>query len=75
MYSAFEAWGTLSSRRVQILSWGWWKGKRDGRPPEPLQDVLPRNWDGTEHNRTAICMVLRATDNDRNTFSPLPRGI
>ncbi|GFX38540.1 uncharacterized protein TNCV_3206081 [Trichonephila clavipes] len=37
------------------------------------QGILSQNWGGTEQNRTVICMVLKATANDRPTTSSLPR--
>ncbi|GFV34839.1 hypothetical protein TNCV_1451431 [Trichonephila clavipes] len=40
-----------------------------------LQGVFPQNCGGTEQNRTVICMMLKATDNDRRTISFLPRRI
>ncbi|GFW99569.1 uncharacterized protein TNCV_3418021 [Trichonephila clavipes] len=42
-----------------VLSSGWWKA------PDHPQSVLPQNWGETELNRSATCMVLKATANDR----------
>ncbi|GFX04606.1 transposable element Tcb1 transposase [Trichonephila clavipes] len=38
----------------------WWKKKRDGRPLNTAQSVLPQNWSGTDPNHTVTCMVLEA---------------
>ncbi|GFW56792.1 uncharacterized protein TNCV_160221 [Trichonephila clavipes] len=55
-------WGTINIRRV--LSSGWGKGKRGGRPlATPC--VLPQNWGGNEPNLTVTCLVLKATANDK----------
>ncbi|GFX46172.1 hypothetical protein TNCV_2298211 [Trichonephila clavipes] len=43
---------------------------RDGRPLTIPWGALPQNWGGTELNRTATCMVLKATANDRRTSNP-----
>ncbi|GFT70454.1 hypothetical protein TNCV_2658771 [Trichonephila clavipes] len=42
------------------------------KAPDSTQGVLPQNWGGTELNHTVICMVLKATANDRRTSCPLP---
>ncbi|GFU26013.1 hypothetical protein TNCV_5104991 [Trichonephila clavipes] len=54
----------------QILSWGWWKGKRGGRPLILPQGVLPQNFGRTELNRTITSMVFKATANDRCHLAP-----
>ncbi|GFT15803.1 hypothetical protein TNCV_3314181 [Trichonephila clavipes] len=46
--------------------------KEVGDPDYP-QGVLFRNRGGSESNRAVICMVFKATANDRRTTSPLPR--
>ncbi|GFV68026.1 hypothetical protein TNCV_1873081 [Trichonephila clavipes] len=55
-----------SSRAVeqQILSYGSWKGWKDGRPLTTPGD-LPQIWCGNEPNHTVTCMVLKATANDK----------
>ncbi|GFT60902.1 uncharacterized protein TNCV_3616211 [Trichonephila clavipes] len=56
--------GTLNSRRAASSLVRWWKGKRWEAPDHP-EGVLPQNWGDTELNRSATCMVLKATDNHR----------
>ncbi|GFV87964.1 uncharacterized protein TNCV_782441 [Trichonephila clavipes] len=65
MYSTFAAWGTLSSHRaasplVRLAEWEERWEAHDHR-----QGVLPRNRGQTELNRSATCIVLKATANDR----------
>ncbi|GFV39291.1 hypothetical protein TNCV_1229931 [Trichonephila clavipes] len=57
----------------QVLSWGWWKGKRGGRLIDHPQGVLPQNWGETKQNRTVTCMVLKAKANDRRKNLALRR--
>ncbi|GFV17685.1 hypothetical protein TNCV_4407201 [Trichonephila clavipes] len=39
--------------------------------PDPPQGVLSQNWGGIELNRTATCMVLKATANDKRNSPDL----
>ncbi|GFW76675.1 DCN1-like protein 1 [Trichonephila clavipes] len=57
-----------SAIEPQVLSCGWWKGKR-GRRPLTTPGVLPQNWDGNEPNRTVTCIVLKAAANDRRQLA------
>ncbi|GFX15937.1 hypothetical protein TNCV_522441 [Trichonephila clavipes] len=49
----------------------WCTGMSGGRPPTLSHGVLPQNLGGTEPNRSATCMVLKATTNDRRISSSL----
>ncbi|GFW78815.1 uncharacterized protein TNCV_4262351 [Trichonephila clavipes] len=60
----------LNSRRAARPLVRLMGGEERWKASDP-QGVLPLNWDGTEPNRTVTCMVLKATDNDRRTTSPL----
>ncbi|GFV61154.1 uncharacterized protein TNCV_2100291 [Trichonephila clavipes] len=61
----FAAWGSLNSRRATSLLVKLVEGEKSWEAPEHSQDVLPRNCGGTEQNRTVICIILKATANDR----------
>ncbi|GFY06071.1 uncharacterized protein TNCV_3863751 [Trichonephila clavipes] len=72
MYSAFAAGGTLNSRRAASPLMRLVDGEDRWKATDSTQGVLPQNWGGTELNHTVICMVLKATTNDRRTSCPLP---
>ncbi|GFU26526.1 hypothetical protein TNCV_2463681 [Trichonephila clavipes] len=40
--------------------------------PDNSQGVLPQNWGENELNRSVICMVLKATANDRHHLALYP---
>ncbi|GFU77493.1 hypothetical protein TNCV_3498661 [Trichonephila clavipes] len=42
------------------------EGEEKQEDPHHLQRAFPQNWSGTEPNST--CMVLKATNNDRDTL-------
>ncbi|GFW97460.1 uncharacterized protein TNCV_4991361 [Trichonephila clavipes] len=63
--------GTLNSRRAVSPLGRLVEGEERWGPLTFSQGVLRHNWDGTELNRTVICMVLKATANERRTSSPL----
>ncbi|GFW40631.1 uncharacterized protein TNCV_4824671 [Trichonephila clavipes] len=67
MFSAFAAGGTLNSRRAASPFIRLVDGEERWEAPEQPQGVLPRNWGGTEQNRTVTCMVLKAEDNGKLT--------
>ncbi|GFX26047.1 hypothetical protein TNCV_2273871 [Trichonephila clavipes] len=74
MYNAFAAWGGSkepSSSKSSLKVCGREERKRGGGL-DHIQGVLPQNWVGIEPNRTVLCMVLKATANDRCICSPLP---
>ncbi|GFV90106.1 uncharacterized protein TNCV_4378221 [Trichonephila clavipes] len=48
----------------QVLSCGWGKEQRGGRPLT-TPSVLPQNWGGNEQNSTVTYMVLKAMAKDR----------
>ncbi|GFW70860.1 hypothetical protein TNCV_3366101 [Trichonephila clavipes] len=48
------------------------EGKERWENSDQPEGILPQNWGGNEPNHTVICMVLKATANDRGTASPLP---
>ncbi|GFU47535.1 hypothetical protein TNCV_2000381 [Trichonephila clavipes] len=56
MNSPFPLWGRKSSRETGEEMW---------QAPGHSQVFLPQHWGGTELNRSVICMVLNARDNDR----------
>ncbi|GFW97646.1 uncharacterized protein TNCV_685161 [Trichonephila clavipes] len=59
--------GTINSPlpfASQVLSCGWWKGKRDGKPMT-TPGVFSQNCGGNEPNHTVTCVELKATANDR----------
>ncbi|GFV41795.1 RNase H domain-containing protein [Trichonephila clavipes] len=63
--------GTINSLRnasslVRLVEW-----EERWEAHDHLQAAFPQNWGGIEPNRTITCMVLKATDNDRCTNSPL----
>ncbi|GFS64587.1 hypothetical protein TNCV_4137891 [Trichonephila clavipes] len=70
MYSAFVACGTLNSRRAtsHLVRFG---GGREVR--KVLQGALPHNWGGAEPNHTVICMMFKATVNDRRKSAGIRR--
>ncbi|GFS85817.1 hypothetical protein TNCV_2973601 [Trichonephila clavipes] len=49
------------------------EGKKRWVTPNHPQGILSQNWDKTKPKRTVTCMVLKPTDNDRCTSSPLQR--
>ncbi|GFW12932.1 hypothetical protein TNCV_3328651 [Trichonephila clavipes] len=57
---------------TQVLSRGWWKGKR-WEAPDHHQGVLPQIWDIIEQNHTVTCMLLKAKANDRRKNLALRR--
>ncbi|GFS85597.1 uncharacterized protein TNCV_2794351 [Trichonephila clavipes] len=57
--------GTLTSRRAASLLVRLVEGEKRRQAPDHPQGVLPQNWGGTELNRSATCMVLKATANGR----------
>ncbi|GFX27635.1 hypothetical protein TNCV_107331 [Trichonephila clavipes] len=61
--------GTLNSVELPVLSRGWWQGMRGGRLLALSQGVLPQNSGLTVLNHTVICMVLKASSNDRRVSS------
>ncbi|GFS51674.1 uncharacterized protein TNCV_613591 [Trichonephila clavipes] len=54
--------GEPSSRKSSRVFGGRGREVGDAWPPP---GVLSQNWDGNEPNRTVICMVLKATANER----------
>ncbi|GFT30420.1 uncharacterized protein TNCV_2377121 [Trichonephila clavipes] len=63
-------WSTLNIRRVASPFERLMEGGKRWKASDSSQGVvLSQNWGGTEPNRTATCMVLKAATNDR----PLPR--
>ncbi|GFX37897.1 DUF4817 domain-containing protein [Trichonephila clavipes] len=67
--------GTLNSRRVSISLVRLVDREQRWEALDHLQGVLPQNWGSNQAtNRAVTCMVLKATYNDRLTFSPLPRS-
>ncbi|GFW80392.1 hypothetical protein TNCV_2945241 [Trichonephila clavipes] len=66
MYSARTAGGTLNSPLASSPL------VRGGKPPPP-PGCSPSKLGGIEPNRSAICMVLKATENGRHIASSLPR--
>ncbi|GFX58081.1 hypothetical protein TNCV_4048391 [Trichonephila clavipes] len=62
---------TLSSRRTASPLIKLVNGEERGKALTLPQGVLPQNWGGTELNRSVICIVLKATANDRRTSRPL----
>ncbi|GFW46133.1 hypothetical protein TNCV_4210121 [Trichonephila clavipes] len=67
MYSDFATWGysKLWTCLKSFLTLVDGEERRD--TPDHLQGVLPQNLGGTEPKRIVICIVLKATDNDRRT--------
>ncbi|GFS64722.1 uncharacterized protein TNCV_4685081 [Trichonephila clavipes] len=63
--SAFAQGDTLNSRRAASPFVRSLEGEKRWEAPDHSQGVLPQNWGGAEQNRTVICMVLKATTNDR----------
>ncbi|GFS50459.1 hypothetical protein TNCV_3196861 [Trichonephila clavipes] len=63
------------SRRVTSSLVRLIKGEERREASDHPQDVLPQNWGGAEPNCTVNCMVLKATDSDRRSSSPLLRSI
>ncbi|GFV86196.1 uncharacterized protein TNCV_671931 [Trichonephila clavipes] len=57
--------GTLNSSRDASPIVRLVEGKERWEAPDHPQGVLPLNWGETELNRSVICMVLKATANDR----------
>ncbi|GFU59335.1 uncharacterized protein TNCV_4198541 [Trichonephila clavipes] len=66
MYSAFAAEGILNNRRAASPLLRLVEGEERWKVPDHLQGVFPKNWGGTEENRTVICVVLKAKANDRS---------
>ncbi|GFW64142.1 uncharacterized protein TNCV_708471 [Trichonephila clavipes] len=64
--------GTLNTRRATSPLVKLVAKKERWRLLSLPQGVFPQNWGETEPNRTVICVVLKATANDRRTYSPLP---
>ncbi|GFV34609.1 uncharacterized protein TNCV_1449151 [Trichonephila clavipes] len=64
--------GTPNSRRAASLLVRLVAGDERWETLTLPLGVLPQNWRGTELNRTATYMVLKATANNRRTSSPLP---
>ncbi|GFY04231.1 hypothetical protein TNCV_1200091 [Trichonephila clavipes] len=60
----------LESRRKHGCGW---KGRREAGGPGHPQSVLPQNWGGSEPDRTATCIVLKAKANDRRKILALSR--
>ncbi|GFV49093.1 uncharacterized protein TNCV_236271 [Trichonephila clavipes] len=58
--------GTLNSRRATSPLVRLVEGEERWEAPDYPQGVLPLNWGKTELNRSVICMVLKATANDRH---------
>ncbi|GFW51819.1 hypothetical protein TNCV_1187511 [Trichonephila clavipes] len=50
--------GTLNSRRAASPLVKLVKEEKRWETPDHSQGILPLNWDGTEQNRTVICMVF-----------------
>ncbi|GFU62781.1 uncharacterized protein TNCV_2013061 [Trichonephila clavipes] len=61
----FAAWGTLNSRRAASLIVRFVVGDERWKAPDHPQGVLLLNLGETELNRSVICMVLKATANDK----------
>ncbi|GFW94566.1 uncharacterized protein TNCV_4246071 [Trichonephila clavipes] len=57
--------GTLNSRRAANPLVKLVEGEGRWEASNNPQSVLPLNWGGIDPNRTATCMVLKATANDR----------
>ncbi|GFS53980.1 uncharacterized protein TNCV_3761951 [Trichonephila clavipes] len=69
MYSVF-AKGTLNSHRAASPLVRLVEGGERWEASDHPQRVLPQNWGETELNRSVICMVLKATTNDRRHLAP-----
>ncbi|GFV42299.1 uncharacterized protein TNCV_3165301 [Trichonephila clavipes] len=61
--------GTLNSRRAASPLVVLVEGEERWEAPGHPQGILPLNWDVTEQNRTATCMVLKDKANDRRKNS------
>ncbi|GFX74591.1 uncharacterized protein TNCV_1158081 [Trichonephila clavipes] len=57
--------GTLKRRRAASPLVRLVEGEERWEAPDHPQGVLPLNWGETELKRSVICMVLKATANDR----------
>ncbi|GFY32098.1 uncharacterized protein TNCV_2622351 [Trichonephila clavipes] len=64
--------GTLNSRQAASPLVRVVEGEERWEASDHPQSILPRNWGGTEPNRTVTCMVLEATANDRRHLALLP---
>ncbi|GFV68264.1 uncharacterized protein TNCV_1875461 [Trichonephila clavipes] len=63
---------TLNSRRAEnplVRLVGGKERWREREGPDYPQCDLPQNWGGKGLNCTVICMVLKATDNDKRHFA------
>ncbi|GFV09488.1 hypothetical protein TNCV_3158861 [Trichonephila clavipes] len=58
---------TINSRRALSRLVGLVERRKGVEGAELFQGVLPQNWGGKEPNRTVICVVLKASANDRHT--------
>ncbi|GFX05835.1 hypothetical protein TNCV_1662741 [Trichonephila clavipes] len=47
-----------------------WGDSKQPSSRKSSREVEESNWGGTELNRSVICMVIKATANDRRTSSP-----
>ncbi|GFW34758.1 uncharacterized protein TNCV_953861 [Trichonephila clavipes] len=56
---------TLNSRRATNPFVRFVEGEERWKAPDHPQDVLPQSWDKTELNHSVICIVRKATANDR----------
>ncbi|GFW40132.1 uncharacterized protein TNCV_5118151 [Trichonephila clavipes] len=66
-------WATLKSRRAASPFVKLVEGEDSWEAPDHSHGVLPQNWCGTEQNRTATCIVLKAKAIDRRKNIALSR--
>ncbi|GFX63650.1 uncharacterized protein TNCV_2824361 [Trichonephila clavipes] len=56
---------TLNRRRAACPFMKLVEGEERWETPAHQQGILPLNWGETELNRSVVCMVLKAMDNDK----------
>ncbi|GFW34479.1 hypothetical protein TNCV_500971 [Trichonephila clavipes] len=61
-----EQGDTLKGRRAASPLVRLAEGEERWEAPDPLQSVLPKNWGGTDQNRTITCTELKANDRRKN---------
>ncbi|GFW26909.1 hypothetical protein TNCV_1377521 [Trichonephila clavipes] len=68
---AFAVWGALNSRRVASALMKLVKREERWEVPDP-SGYSRSNLGWNERNHIVICLMLKATDNNRRASSPLP---